>query len=108
MTSLQEELEKVKAQVVEVTKRTEKAKKQVEEAKDHYLAEGRVEGYDLGKRDAELSSIKDYLASEDFTAKRKEIIEEFMCFEELTNIRTKDLQSAKKQIVEQIKQHHPE
>lgn len=50
-----------------------------------------MEGYDIGKKEAELVTIWDYLASDDFVVKRKQIIYEFIYFEELIEIQTKDL-----------------
>lgn len=91
MISLQEELEKAKAQLKEVTKHAEKAEKLVDKAKDKCLTEGKMEGYDIGKKEAELATIWDYLASDDFAVKRKQIIYEFIYFEELIEIQTKDL-----------------
>lgn len=108
LASLQEEVDRLKSQVEEATKRVEPAEKQVAEAKKKYLTEGKTKGYEKGKKEAELVAAEKYLNSEDFTAKCDEIVNEFMASEELTEIWTKDLQSAGAEIVKQIKQHHPE
>lgn len=46
----------VKVQAEEATKRAEGAEKQVAEVKEKYLAEGKTEGYERGKREAELAA----------------------------------------------------
>ncbi|XP_024019373.1 uncharacterized protein LOC112091003 [Morus notabilis] len=58
LASLQEELDRLKVQAEEATKRAEGIEKQVAEAKEKYLAERKIEGYERGKRVAELAAVE--------------------------------------------------
>lgn len=101
MSSLQNELASLKTAVEELTRRAEISEKKSAEATEvvkRCFAEGKVEG----KKEAEAE------ASAMFDAKRAEIIKEFKASPEFIDIRTKDFQSAVQQIVDLIKQEHPE
>ncbi|EXB35419.1 hypothetical protein L484_009336 [Morus notabilis] len=101
LASLEDELAKLKAEVKDLTKQADLSDKKLSEAAGEAkkrFAEGKTEGM----REAEVE------AAAAFDARRTEIIEEFKAFKELTDIRTKDFQSAGQQIVDLIKKERPE
>lgn len=73
---------------------------------EKYFAQGKAEG-EKGKKEVVLTVVDNYLNSKDFITKRKEIVEEFLTFEELSEICTKDFQSVGEQVVDLIRQQHP-
>ncbi|XP_024019231.1 uncharacterized protein LOC112090950 [Morus notabilis] len=87
LASLEDELAKLKAEVKNLTKRVDLSDKKLSEAAGE--AKKRfAEGKTKGKREAEVE------ATATFDARRAEIIEEFKASQELTDIHTKDFQSA--------------
>ncbi|EXB96159.1 hypothetical protein L484_017007 [Morus notabilis] len=101
LASLEDELRKLKNEVASLKERADLSDKKLSEAVGE--AEKRfVEGKTEGKREAEAE------AAFDFDARHTEIIVEFKASQELTDIRTRDFQSAGQQIVDLIKKERPE
>lgn len=77
LASLQDELANMKTRVEEATTWVEIVEEGADESRERYCTEGNVEG-EKGKEEAVLAAVDDFLNSEGFITKRKEVVVEFM------------------------------